>query len=1321
MARTGEVVRSGVPLARSLGVKSVAGLAVVDASGQTVPAEFKVTARWNGSKNDASLPIQWLLIGFPATVGANSTATYRLVTDGSAGPNPAPAQPVTLTRNGNAVTVDTGAAIFRLGAGSGALFDEVVLDNGTRLIGGGKLALKSGGSEWGHSTTRKVTIEHQGPLSAVVVVQGTYDMPAVGNGQVSTRRRYVFTAGSPTAVVRHVANWEGNLACNACVTTSTGGVNGVLIERLRNELAVELGGTPAVSAVGNFGAPAVTGSVGAAQGAWVRQQLRPTRKSPLAFDVNVGGATASGSKADGGLLAASGPAGTVAISLNHMHRYEPQALRLLPGGNLAVDLVDEKAWLANRQGLFATFAVTAVAGTPSRPELNRMTWAPLNRPLHAWPQAEWFASSEALDEFPVGALPADLASYDTLVSSVLNNTVQKIDSSGLSGVTTFGLYPRYWGETAYDGEVDCGADGGGDPTPGEAWDNLFWCGAWTDYHNSSATAAIWALRTGDVEWLDELSFPAALRTLHTQIQQCSPTEKWFYCGQSPSGYGSYRTDFNSSHAYFENLYLYYWLSGDATVIDILQRGAENMRRFMCPLRGPGPVLEPTGPGGPACGADYPIKEGTITGRVGQQWLAAFRFIGLASEDGSFLEDVRSGFARAMTQSYANPARGGIRYGFWGGPKLQSTPGVYRTDSAWTIPMYDMHYLARLQKDNGDVALGIPGVKPSEVLATVAHTYRDIEPTVIGDGSPSGHWARLLEYTWSGSRLGGTLDNVVGVDRELFNPEKGGAPGLLIRAGQQTGEASLVDYGRKTALFMLQQTSKTLPLGKIQGQNLTRLHVAVGLLTNGGSAPPPPPPPPSAPVAPSALSANPVSSTEIALSWQDNSNNEEQFRIEQMVGGAFQEIRTVGANATTTRIAGLSASISYTFRVRASNTAGSSAYSNSASATTQAPPPPPPAPPAAPSALAASTVSGTEIALSWQDNSGNESQFNIEQLVNGAYQQIQTVGSNVTTTRVTGLSPGTSYSFRVRAGNAAGFSGYSNTAIATTTASAPTTPAAPTELTAQAASSSEIVLNWRDNSGNESLFRIERSVNGVFQEIQTVGANVTTARVTGLAAGSTHSFRVRASNASGFSGYSNVASATTPAPPSLPAAPGKLNAQAVSATEIQLTWIDTSNNETGFEIDQRVGNSYRKVATVVTNITTARVSGLTPKTSYTFRVRAVNAAGSSSPSNPAKATTLAAGAAPPTRSRLAPPSGLKVRNLGSGTVQLTWKDNSSDETQFQVERMVNGVYKEETTVGRNATAARVNGLRTRASYTFRVKVTNGRGEVAYSNTANVNTF
>lgn len=1218
VARNGEVVRSGVPLPRSLAIKSVANLALVDSAGRPVPAEFKVTARWNGSKNDISLPIQWLLVGFPATVGANSATTYRLVTDGSAGANPLPVRPLTLTRSGNAVTVDTGAAIFRLGAGAGTLFDEVVLDNGTRLIGGGKLSMKSGSSDWSHSTTRKVTIEHQGPLSAVVVVQGTYDMPAVGNGQVSTRRRYVFTAGSPTAVVRHVANWEGNLACNSCLTTPTGEVNGVKIERLRDELDVELGAAPTVTAAGNFGAPAVTGTVGAAQSAWVRQQLRPARTSPLAFDVNVSGAAATGAKADGAVLAASGPSGTVAISLNHMHRYEPQALRLLAGGNLAIDLVDDKTWIANRQGLFATLAVTAVAGNPSRQELNRLTWAPLNRPLHAWPQAEWFSSSEALDEFPVGQLPAELASYDTLMTSVLSDTVQKIDSVGLNGVMTFGVYPRYWGQDGYH-EVDCGASG--DPTPGEAWDNVFWCGAWTDYHNSSATPSVWALRTGDVEWLDELSFPAALRTLHTQIQQCSPTERWFYCGQAPAGYGAYRTDFNSSHAYFENLYLYYWLTGDGTVIDILQRGADSMRRLMCSTRGPGPVLEPTGPGGPACGATVPVGDGLFTGRVGQQWLAAFRFIGLASEDSSFLEDVRSGFSRAITQNYGDLTRNGVHYGFWGGPRALSAPGTYQTDSGWTIPMYDMHYLSRLQKDNGDVAFGVPGIKPSEVLANVARTYRDIQPAMIGDGTPSGLWARLLEFTWSGSRIGGTLNNVVGIDRELYNPEKGGAPELLIRAGQQTGEASLVNYGKQTALFMLQSTPRLVPLGKLQGQNLTRLHVAVGLLTNGTTTTNPPPPPP---------------------------------------------------------------------------------------------PPPPPTAPAAPSTLAASAVSGTEISLSWRDNASNELQFHVERLVNGSFQQIQAVGANVATTRVTGLTAGTSYTFRVRASNAVGFSAYSNTAAATTTVTAPSGPAAPTALTAQAVSASEIALNWRDNAGNETLYRVERSVNGVFQEIQTVGANVTTARVGGLTAGSTHSFRVRASNATASSGYSNVASATMPTPLTVPEPPSKLTAQAVSATDIQLTWVDNSNNETLFQIDRITGAAVHTATTVVTNVTTIRISGLTMGITYTFRVRAINAAGSSSPSNTARVTPSAVVG-------LNPPTNLKLQHLGGGIVQLTWNDNSSNETQFQVERMINGVYTPQTTVGANVTTARVSGLQTQAAYTFRIKVVNAAGQAAYSSPANINTF
>ncbi|HYO14237.1 MAG TPA: fibronectin type III domain-containing protein [Thermoanaerobaculia bacterium] len=1233
--RVDEVVRSGVPMPRSLNLRSVAGLAVVDASGTPVPAEFKITARWNAGKNDTTAPIQWLLVSFPATVGANSSANYRVVTDGSVA-NPAPARAVTVTRNGNAVTVDTGAAIFRLGANSGMLFDEVVLDNGTRLIGGGNLSLRTNGADWNHSTTREVWIEHQGPLTAVIQVQGAYDVPPIGDGQMSTRRRYVFTAGSPTAVVRHVVNWEGTLACVGCVTTSTGATNGVRIERLRDELRVELGGTPSVTAVGNFGAPAVTGTVGSTGSAWVRQQLRPGRKSPRVFDVNVGGTTATGTKADGGVLAASGPAGTVAVALDHMHRYEPQALRLLPGGSLAVDLADDKVWLTSRQGLFATLAVTAVAGSPSRQDLDRLTWAPLNRPLHAWAQPEWFVSSDAVDEFPVGPLPADLAAYDTLISSVLNATVEKTDAVGLNGLMTFGLYPRYWAEPGYEGEVDCGAQGQGDPTPGEAWDNTFWCGAWTDYHNTTSTAQIWAMRTGAVEWLDEIAFPAALRVLHTQIIQCSPTERWFYCGQAPAGYGAYRTDFNSSHAYLENLYLYYWMTGDATVIDILQRGADNMRRYVCNTRGSLPVLEPNGPGGPACADDHPVnpEAASLTGRVGQQWLATYRFMGLASNDASFLEDVRSSIGRSVTQFYADLVRNGVHYGFWGGPAVVSSAGTYTTDSQWTVPMYDMNNLWRFLRDTGDAPVGIPAVRPSQVMANVARTFKDIEPAVIGDGSPSGFWARLLQYSWSGSRLGGSLTEVVGADRELYNSEKGGAPALLVRAGQHMAEPALLDYGRQTTLYMLNWSSRTIPLSKLQGQNLTRLHAAVGRLVNSDGStpppPPPPPPPPAAPAAPSALAARSASQTEIVLEWRDNSSNEAAFHVEQSTGGgAFQQIQTLGANVITTRVTGLDPATTYTYRVRASNGDGHSPYSNSASATTQPPPPP-----------------------------------------------------------------------------------------------GPTVPADPAALVAQAVSETEVVLDWQDNSSNESLFHIERQVNGVFQEIQTVGANITTARIGNLASGATHSFRVRASNDAGASGYTNTASANTPVPPppppaaTPPAAPSKLQVVTVEATEITLSWRDNSNDETQFHIEQRVGNTYQRILAVGANVTEANITGLKPNTTYTFRVRASNAAGFSDPSNAARGKTLT-GTTSRTNTPTAP-TNLKIRHLGSGTTEFTWNDNSTDEVRFQVEELVNRDYVPRLTVGRNATRARLN-LRLGVSYTFRIRVTDAAGQTAVSRPANINVF
>lgn len=101
--------------------------------------------------------------------------------------------------------------------------------------------------------------------------------------------------------------------------------------------------------------------------------------------------------------------------------------------------------------------------------------------------------------------------------------------------------------------------------------------------------------------------------------------------------------------------------------------------------------------------------------------------------------------------------------------------------------------------------------------------------------------------------------------------------------------------------------------------------------------------------------------------------------------------------------------------------------------TRTPTPIPPALPAAPSSLAATAVTRSRIDLAWQDNSGNETGFQVERARSGgAFSLIATTGAGATSySNTSGLTPNKTYSYRVRAVNAAGSSGYSNTASATT--------------------------------------------------------------------------------------------------------------------------------------------------------------------------------------------------------------------------------------------------------------------------------------------------
>ncbi|NIM10867.1 MAG: hypothetical protein GTO45_02655 [Candidatus Aminicenantes bacterium] len=131
------------------------------------------------------------------------------------------------------------------------------------------------------------------------------------------------------------------------------------------------------------------------------------------------------------------------------------------------------------------------------------------------------------------------------------------------------------------------------------------------------------------------------------------------------------------------------------------------------------------------------------------------------------------------------------------------------------------------------------------------------------------------------------------------------------------------------------------------------------------------------------------------------------------------------------------------------------------------------PPAAPTNLTATAVSCSQIDLTWQDNSDNEDGFSIERSLDGiTFTVLTTIGADETSFSDTNVVESTTYWYRVRAFNAAGYSGYSNVASATTPP-CPGPPAAPTELRAKP-DYEKVYLEWKDNSDNEDAFVIYRA-------------------------------------------------------------------------------------------------------------------------------------------------------------------------------------------------------------------------------------------------------
>ena len=379
----------------------------------------------------------------------------------------------------------------------------------------------------------------------------------------------------------------------------------------------------------------------------------------------------------------------------------------------------------------------------------------------------------------------------------------------------------------------------------------------------------------------------------------------------------------------------------------------------------------------------------------------------------------------------------------------------------------------------------------------------------------------------------------------------------------------------------------------------------------------------APTAPTGLTATAASATQINLAWTAATDNVgvTGYRVERCQGASCTTFAQIAAPTTTSfNDTGLSASTSYSYRVRTVDAAGNlGAYSNIASVTTpaaadtQAP--------TAPTGLTATAASATQINLAWTaatDNVGVTG-YRVERCQGtGCTTFVQIAASTTTSFSDTGLAAATIYRYQVRATDTAGNVSTNSSIVTATTQSVPDTspPNAPSGLFAIAASSSEITLAWTASTDNVGVtgYRVERCQGASCSTfVQIAAPTITSFNNTGLSAGTSYSYQVRAVDAAGNLGsYSSIASATTQtADTTAPTAPASLSATAVSSAQINLAWTASTDDVavTGHRVERCQGAGCSTFVQIAAPTTTSlNNTGLIAGTSYSYRVRATDAAG-----------------------------------------------------------------------------------------------------------------
>ncbi len=394
------------------------------------------------------------------------------------------------------------------------------------------------------------------------------------------------------------------------------------------------------------------------------------------------------------------------------------------------------------------------------------------------------------------------------------------------------------------------------------------------------------------------------------------------------------------------------------------------------------------------------------------------------------------------------------------------------------------------------------------------------------------------------------------------------------------------------------------------------------------------------------------------------------------------------------VTGLTNGTAYTFTVHATNAIGNSAESSATSAVT------PLSVPGAPTAVTA-TPGDSQASVAFtapSDNGGTP--------ITGYTATSSPGGHTATCTTspctVTGLTNGTTYTFTVIATNTVGDSAAS---AASSSVTAAAVPGAPTGVSAvRGDGSAEVSFTPPVNDGGSAItgYTATSSPGGL-----TATCVSSPCSVTGLTNGTAYTFTVRATNTTGNSVASAASAAITPA--TVPDAPRALTATSHNGSiGLSFTAPESTGGAavTSYEVSLDGGATWGPLTTSGTATLTATISNLTNGTNYSIKVRAVNAVGAGTASEPVIAT--------PTTTPGAPTGVTAVGGAGRATVSFTapTATGGAAVTSYTVTATPGS-----RTATCTASPCTITGLTNGVSYTFTVHARNTAGDSAESSSSN----